>query len=90
MVCAGLAVGVVFTWLGAEPVNRAAGIAAASVRWDAAAVANLATIIVMVVLGVRFLSTGGVPMLRMMEAMPGDHAHHEHVHDGHAHVDGSR
>jgi hypothetical protein len=44
-------------------------------------VLNVIFLVILVVLGWRFLRTGGLDMLRMMEtpaAMPGDSAAHQH------------
>ncbi len=76
MVAAGLAVGALFTALGWVPGNRSVAVFSTSVAWDATTFLNIAVLVVIALLLVRFLRTGGVGMLRMMD-MPADHtAHH--------------
>jgi uncharacterized protein len=76
MVIAGLAVGALFTAIGWVPINRNVTAISTSVAWDATTFLNIAVLVVIALLLVRFLRTGGVAMLRMMD-MPADHmAHH--------------
>jgi uncharacterized protein len=76
MVVAGLAVGVMFTALGWVPGNRNVAAFSTSIAWDATTFLNIAVLVGIGLLLVRFLRTGGVAMLRMMN-MPAEHmAHH--------------
>jgi uncharacterized membrane protein YraQ (UPF0718 family) len=72
MVLAGLAVGALFTALGWVPANRDVTAFATTVAWDATTYLNIVVLVVIAVLLVRFLRTGGVSMLRMMD-MPAEH-----------------
>jgi uncharacterized membrane protein YraQ (UPF0718 family) len=91
MVAAGLVVGELFTRLGLTPSGRHAKVEtlSAAVAWNATTFLDLAALLVSAVLVWRFFSTGGGPMLRMMEAPldEHDHSHHHghHHHHGHAH-----
>ncbi len=75
MVAAGLAVGALFTALGWVPTNRNVAAFSTSVAWDATTFLNIAMLAVIALLLLRFLRTGGVAMLRMMD-MPADHMAH--------------
>ena len=75
MVAAGLAVGALFTALGWVPRNRNVAVFSTSVTWDATTFLNIAVLVVIALLLVRFLRTGGVAMLRMMD-MPADQMTH--------------
>ncbi len=69
MVLAGLAVGAVFSALGWIPANRNVTVFATTIAWDATTYLDIAVLVVIALLLVRFLRTGGVSMLRMMEHM---------------------
>jgi uncharacterized membrane protein YraQ (UPF0718 family) len=75
MVAAGLIVGAVFTALGWVPGNRAVAALTSAITWDATTYLNIATLAIIALLLMRFLRTGGVSMLRMMD-MPSEHAVH--------------
>ena len=85
MVVAGLAVGALFIAIGWVPSNRNVAAFSTSITWDATTYLNIAVLVVIALLLVRFLRTGGVAMLRMMN-MPADEmthhgesaAHHMH------------
>jgi uncharacterized membrane protein YraQ (UPF0718 family) len=77
MVAAGLAVGSVFSALGWVPRSRNLGVFTNSVSWDATTYLNIVVLAVMGALLLRFLRTGGVAMLRMMD-MPAEHMAHHH------------
>jgi uncharacterized protein len=82
MALAGLAVGLLFGALHATPSSRIVSTIQAYPRWDVTTVADIAALLAILALGARFLRTGGVAMLRMMD-MPADaHEHHDH----HAHM----
>ena len=66
----------VFTALGWVPGTRNVAAFSTSIAWDATTFLNIATLVGIALLLVRFLGTGGVAMLRMMN-MPADQmAHH--------------
>ena len=76
MATAGLVVGLVFNLFGATPTNRNLAAFDTTVSWNYDTVLNIAFIVLMAALAVRFLRTGGVAMLRQMNAPPGERAHH--------------
>jgi uncharacterized membrane protein YraQ (UPF0718 family) len=78
MATAGLIVGLVFNLFGATPTNRNLAAFDTTVSWNYDTVLNISFIVLMAALAVRFLRTGGVTMLRQMNAPPGDHAHRHH------------
>jgi uncharacterized protein len=74
MVAAALAVELLFQALGLVPEERNAKIVEASVTWNYTTVLNIIFIIFAAVLVWRFVRTGGVPMLRMMNKPMSEHA----------------
>ena len=82
MACAGLVIEVLFGLLHVIPQELAARVVEAGVHWNSTTVLNLCFIPLAVVLVVRFLSTGGLPMLRMMGGAPDGGAAHDR-HAGH-------
>jgi uncharacterized membrane protein YraQ (UPF0718 family) len=79
MVVAGLVIGFSFGALHLVPTNRAVTVFQDRPRWDYTTFLNIAFLLISAVLGIRFLRTGGIEMLRMMEMAPEDVAgHHEH------------
>ena len=75
MVAAGFAVGVLFTALGWVPGNRNVAAFSTVISWDATTFLNIAVLVAIALLLVRFLRTGGVAMLRMMN-VPADQMAH--------------
>ncbi len=67
MALAGLLVGLVFNGSGLTPTNRHVTVFDTTISWNYDTFLNIAFILLMAVLLVRFLRTGGVAMLRMME-----------------------
>jgi uncharacterized membrane protein YraQ (UPF0718 family) len=85
MVLAGLAVGLLFRVLGRTPQNRSVTVFTQTVSWNYDTVLDIAVLVLVAVLLVRFLRTGGVAMLRAMEH-PGEHDHdHAEMAAAHAH-----
>jgi uncharacterized membrane protein YraQ (UPF0718 family) len=86
MVIAGYLVELVFGGLGLVPSRASATIPDQGVAWDYTTWLNIAFGLLAVALLVRFVRTGGVPMLRMMNGpADADHDHHDHAgHSGHA------
>jgi uncharacterized membrane protein YraQ (UPF0718 family) len=84
MVLAGLLVSLAFKALGWVPARHVFDFAQAAPAWNYTTVLNLVFAAVVLVLLVRFLRTGGVAMLRMMNRAPdagagemsGAHSHH--------------
>jgi uncharacterized membrane protein YraQ (UPF0718 family) len=76
MVVAGLGVGALFSALAWVPVDRNVTAFSTAVSWDATTYLDIVMLAVIALLALRFLRTGGIGMLRMMQA-PADHmAHH--------------
>jgi uncharacterized membrane protein YraQ (UPF0718 family) len=96
MVLAGFAVEIVFQLLGLVPNHTFVAVFESRPAWNYTTVLDIAALLVCGVLGLRFLRTGGIDMLRMMEAPAGagheghamghhdEHAHH-HAHHEHHH-----
>jgi len=68
MALAGLLIGLSFDAIGASPTNRMVTTIEAYPSWNATTFLDIAFLLLMLVLGVRFLGTGGMAMLRMMDA----------------------
>jgi uncharacterized membrane protein YraQ (UPF0718 family) len=97
MAAAGLVIEFLFDALGLIPTGpRHAKVIEASVTWNYTTFLNIAFLALTAVLLVRFLRTGGVDMLKMMNVPAGagghdsheGHGHHEHPgehgeHEGH-------
>ncbi|HEX9096021.1 MAG TPA: permease [Candidatus Dormibacteraeota bacterium] len=83
MALAGLAIGLVFQGLGFVPAHHPVTSLVAGPTLNYTSVLNVIFLLVLAVLGWRFLRTGGLEMLRMMEkpaVMPDDAAAHQHHH----------
>ena len=84
MVAAGMAIELLFQVLGLVPSDHHVTALRSAPSLDYTTVLNLLALLVMALLGWRFLRTGGLQMLRMMEGaaepgtMPDHHAHHPH------------
>jgi uncharacterized membrane protein YraQ (UPF0718 family) len=72
MVIAGLAVGLLFTAIGWAPSDRNVAVFTTGVTWDGTTYLNIGLLVVIALLLVRFLNTGGIGMLRMMDT-PSEH-----------------
>jgi uncharacterized protein len=79
MAIAGLIVEFTFGGLGLVPHARNAKVVEAHVTLNYTTILNAVFILIAAVLVRRFVSTGGVPMLRQMNA-PGDSREHAHAH----------
>jgi uncharacterized membrane protein YraQ (UPF0718 family) len=86
-VIAGFVVEVVFGVLGLIPATRDARVEVAHLAWNYTTYLNIAFLVLAAVLVVRFVSTGGMAMLTMMNGGPDDMEGHDHVsqHPGDAH-----
>jgi uncharacterized membrane protein YraQ (UPF0718 family) len=87
MAAAGYVVELVFGGLGIIPGRGAATLLTRGISWDYTTWLNIVFLALAAVLVVRFVRSGGVPMLRMMGGSPdsaGDHDHHAAAsgHDG--------
>ena len=78
MAVAGYVVQLVFGVSGLVPTSRHAKVAEMAVRWNYTTVLNIVFLLVAIGLIVRFVQTGGRPMLRMMGGKPPDGPAHQH------------
>jgi uncharacterized membrane protein YraQ (UPF0718 family) len=79
MVAAGYLVELIFGAAGLVPTQRNAMVMQAGMSWNYTTWLNIAFLLLAATLVVRFLRSGGLPMLRMMGGTPDpDHTHHEH------------
>ena len=85
MVLAALAVEFLFDALDLQKHARNAKVVESAVSWNYTTFLNIAFLVLAAVLAVRFLRTGGVAMLKMMN-MPMDEDEHAHHHREHAHA----
>ena len=74
MATAGLVIGLLFRAFNATPTDRTITQIESYPAWNATTYLDIAFLLLMIVLGVRFLRTGGVAMLRAMEQPPDEHA----------------
>ena len=79
MAVAGLAIGGLFQVIGHVPTDRNITVFQTTIAWNSDTFLDIAFLALMLPLGARFLRTGGIEMLRMMDDT-GDHAGHEHAH----------
>jgi len=82
MVLAGYAVELLFGAARLVPTSRSAKVIEPHLAWNYTTWLNLAFLALAGALLVRFFTSGGLPMLRMMGGAPdaGGHDHHEHAH----------
>jgi uncharacterized protein len=73
MVLAGLIIGLAFNFAGATPTNRNIFVFNTTISWDYDTYLNIAFLLLIAGLGVRFLRSGGIGMLRMMNVAPDPH-----------------
>ncbi|HEX6489512.1 MAG TPA: permease [Candidatus Dormibacteraeota bacterium] len=82
MALAGFVIGLLFQGLGLAPAHHAVAILTSHPEWNYTTFLDIAFIALMALLGYRFLTTGGLEMLRMMEMSPEEmepgHDHHDH------------
>jgi uncharacterized membrane protein YraQ (UPF0718 family) len=83
MVVAGYVIEILFGALGLVPDERSAKVVEASFAWNYTTWLNLAFLVLTVVLVVRFVRSGGLPMLRMMGGAPDAGESRGHTHEGH-------
>jgi len=79
MVAAGYVVELVFNPLGLVPKTRHAKVTDAAVHWNYTTYLNIVFLALAAALVVRFVRTGGLPMLRMMGGKPDDMSEHDHA-----------
>jgi uncharacterized protein len=78
MAIAGLLIGLLFKLIGIVPSHHAVVALQTGPTLNYTTVLNVIFLGIMALLGWRFLRTGGMEMLRMMEMPPDEHAHHDH------------
>jgi hypothetical protein len=85
MVAAGYMIEILFSAANLIPAHRSAMVMEAGISWNYTTWLNIVFLILAALLIVRFLRTGGIPMLRMMGGSPdSEHEGHDHHHpDGH-------
>ncbi len=84
MVAAGYLVELLFGTANLIPTQRNATVMQAEISWNYTSWLNIIFLVVAALLVVRFFTSGGAPMLRMMGGVPdADHGHHDHSHHGH-------
>ena len=83
MVAAGFVIGGVFQVFGLAPAHHFIAVFQTGPSWNYTTFLDLAALALALVLGWRFVRTGGIAMLRAMENAPAPG--HEMVHDHHAH-----
>jgi uncharacterized protein len=85
MVAAGYIVELLFGAAGLVPAHRNATVMHAAISWNYTSWLNIAFLVLAAALVMRFVTTGGIPMLRMMGGAPDDeHAHHHQHSQNHA------
>jgi uncharacterized membrane protein YraQ (UPF0718 family) len=78
MVLAGYAVELIFQVAHLVPEQRNASVIEASISWNYTTWLNIAFLVLAAALLTRFLTSGGMPMLRMMGGSPDDAARDDH------------
>src|ERR1700674_5357063 len=78
MVLAGLVIGGLFQLFGLVPVHHFIAVFQTHPAWNYTTFLNLAFLALAAILGWRFVTTGGIEMLRMMENPAEEHVHHDH------------
>ena len=82
MAAAGYVVEFLFEALGIIPTNRNVAAITEGVQWNYTSILNIIFLILAAILVIRFIRTGGIPMLRMM-SKPEHEMHHEHGEEMH-------
>src|SRR5260221_3438680 len=77
MVAAGYIVEFLFGALGIIPQNRNIAAFTGGIQWNYTTILNIIFLILAAALVIRFIRTGGIPMLRMMNKPVQEMAHHE-------------
>ena len=77
MAAAGYIVEFLFEALGIVPQNRNIVAITEGIQWNYTTILNILFLILAAVMVIRFIRTGGIPMLRMMNKPANEMAHHE-------------
>jgi len=84
MVAAGYLVELIFGTANLIPTQRAATVMQAAISWNYTTWLDIIFLVVAASLVVRFVTSGGIPMVRMMGGSPeATNGHHDHSHQGH-------
>jgi uncharacterized membrane protein YraQ (UPF0718 family) len=84
MAVAGYLVELIFGTAGFIPKQRNATVLEASISWNYTTWLNIAFLLVAAILIARFVTTGGLPMVRAMGGAPdAGSEHHDHSREGH-------
>jgi hypothetical protein len=84
MAVAGYLVELIFGTAGFVPKQRNATVMEATISWNYTTWLNIAFLLIAAVLIARFVTTGGIPMARMMGGSPeAGHDHHDHAGERH-------
>jgi len=87
MAAAGYLIELIFGGLGLIPAGRHAKVIEASIQWNYTTMLNIVFLLLAAALCYRFVRTGGIQMLAMMDGAPDDagdsHDHHAHAQHGH-------
>ncbi len=78
MVLAGYIVEFLFQALGIIPTNRNVVIITEGIYWNYTTILNIIFLVLAAILVIRFISTGGLPMLRMMHTTEQEMSHMSH------------
>ncbi len=76
MAAAGYVVEFLFEALGIIPQNRNVVAITEGVQWNYTSVLNIIFLLLAAILVIRFIRTGGIPMLRMMKRPEQEMSHH--------------
>ena len=78
MAAAGYIVEFLFGALGIIPQDRNVVAITEGIQWNYTTILNIIFLVLAFVLVIRFIRTGGLPMLRMMNTPEKEIAHHDH------------
>ena len=84
MAAAGYVIELVFSPLGLVPDSRNAQVVESSVSWNYTTWLNIVFLAIAAALLARFVTTGGIPMLKMMGGDPQGHVHGGHERESNA------
>src|SRR5712692_2541410 len=76
MAAAGYVVEFLFEALGLIPTNRNVAAITEGIQWNYTSILNIIFLLLAAILVIRFIRTGGIPMLRMMNRPEQDMSHH--------------
>ncbi len=84
MVTAGYLIELLFGATNLIPRQRSARVMQAAISWNYTTWLNIGFLVIAAILIARFITTGGLPMVRMMGGSPdAPHDHHDHTHESH-------